>query len=70
MIGFALSTLKQNLLHVFDAQFRVWAGAAFMALALISIEYDEIIAPEMNRLSDAWGSVATDVGRKLASFTL
>lgn len=70
MIGVLLSDLKQTLRDAFDAQFRLWAGAVFMALALVSIQYEEIIAPGVNRLSDAWGHAASDVGRRLTSFTL
>lgn len=70
MIGIALNDFRQTLRETFDAQFRLWAGLAFMALALVAIQYDEIIAPEVTRLSDGWGAVASDVGRKLSSFTL
>ena len=62
--------MRQTLLKLYETQFRMWAGLAFMLAAMAAIEYDEIIAPEMNRISDAWGSVATDFSRRLASFTL
>lgn len=70
MLATFMSDTRQKLRGVFDAQFRLWAGAAFMALALVSIQYEEIIAPGVGRLSDAWGSAASDVGRKLTSFSL
>lgn len=49
---------------------RGMAGAFFMVLALVAIEYDEIFAPSVNRISDAWSATAKDVGGKLTSFTL
>lgn len=72
MFAFAIDWIdtKERLQSAFDGHVRRWAGAAFVALALFAIEYDEFILPEMNRLSDAWGSVATDLGRKLASLAL
>ncbi len=70
MFGIDLNEMKQKLRSVFDGQYRVWAGLAFMLLAMAAIEYDEIIAPEVSRFSDAWGSVATDFSRRLSSFTL
>ena len=72
MLNFALSWpgLKERLDIVLDAYWRRWAGAAFVVLALFAIEYDEIIAPGMHRLSGAWGAAATDIGRKLASLAL
>lgn len=70
MIGIALGDLRQALSEAALRQFRLWAGAAFMALALVAIEYEEVIAPEVGRISDAWSSLASDLGRRLASFTL
>lgn len=67
---FDTTELKQSLRHLFDRQFRRWAGLAFMALAMASIQYDEVIAPEVHRLSDNWSTVATDFSKRLASFTL
>ena len=65
-----LSEAKQKLRRLFDAQWRVLAGVAFVALAMAAIQYEEVIAPEVARLSDGWSTVATDFGRKLSSFTL
>lgn len=62
--------LRATLRSLFDTQFRLWAGMAFMTLALASIQYDEIIAPGVGRISDAWNSATSDLGRTLASFTL
>lgn len=70
MFGFDLGELKQQVQSVFDAQVRLWAGAAFMAAALAAIQYDEIIAPELSRVSDAWTNAAGDFSRRLTSFTL
>ena len=72
MIAYLFDTaeLKHNVRSAFDKQWRMWAGLVFMALAIFAIQYDEVIAPEVNRLSDNWSTVATDFSRKLASFTL
>ena len=72
MFGFALSlrNVRDRLGGVFDAHWRTYAGAAFVAMALLSIEYDEVIAPGMNRVSDAWSSMAGDFSRRLSSLAL
>ena len=62
--------LRATLQSLGDRQFRLWAGMAFMVLAMASIQYDERIAPGVGRISDAWNSAASDLGRTLASFTL
>jgi hypothetical protein len=62
--------LRATLGRLFDTQFRLWAGMAFMTMALASIQYDEIIAPGVGRISHAWTSATSDLGRTLASFTL
>ncbi len=70
MFKIALIELKQNFRSVFDAQLRIWAGVAFMVLATASIQYDEHLAPELNRLNDGFSHVAMDFSKKLSSFTL
>jgi len=65
-----ISDLKATLRRHRDAQFRLWAGMAFVILAMMSIQYDEHIAPGVGRISDAWNTATTDLGRTLASFTL
>jgi hypothetical protein len=60
--------LKATFRSLCDRQFRLWAGMAFMALALASIQYDEIIAPGVGRISEAWNAAASDFSRSLASF--
>lgn len=62
--------LQTTLRGLLDTQLRLWAGMAFMVLAMASIQYDEIIAPGVGRISDAWNSATSDLGRTLASFTL
>lgn len=62
--------MKATFRSLFDTQFRLWAGMAFMTLAMASIQYDEIIAPSVGRISNAWSSATTDLGRSLAGFTL
>lgn len=70
MFKIALIELKQNIDSMFDAQFRAWAGLAFMILATATIQYDERLAPELTRLNDGFSHVATDFSKKLSSFTL
>lgn len=72
MFGYVidLSGVRSLAQRVLDAQWRTYAGLAFMALAMVAIQYDEIIAPEVTRISDAMGGVAADFNRRLASFTL
>jgi len=67
---FDFSDMKQTLRNTMDAQVRLWAGLAFMALAMVSIQYDEVIAPNVERVSDGWSMAATDFSRRLSSFTL
>jgi len=70
MFGSILSDVKQQMRGVWDAQMRIFGGLAFMALAMAAIQYDEIIAPELSRVSDSWSTAATDFSKKLTSFTL
>lgn len=70
MFGHVVADLKQSARRIVDAQWRAMAGLAFMCLAMAAIQYDEIIAPKVERLSDGWSTAATDLGRKLSSFTL
>jgi hypothetical protein len=67
---FALYDMKTRMRGAVDRVFIACASAAFMALAMVTIQYDEVIAPEMARASDVWGSAATDIGRKLSSLAL
>jgi hypothetical protein len=69
MFGHVFAELKQRARRLLDAQWRALAGVAFMCLAMAAIQYDEIIAPEVARLSDGWSSAAAGLGRKLSSFT-
>jgi hypothetical protein len=72
MFGFMIDwpDAKERLRNALDAHWRRWAGAAFMALAMFAIEYEEIIQPGVDRLSGAWGSAASELGRKLTSLAL
>ena len=71
MFGFVidLSGVRTSLRRVADAQWRMLGGLAFMVIAMAAIQYDELIAPEVHRLSDGWSTAATDFRSKLASFT-
>ena len=70
MFGFSLSGLKEHVLATIDAQLRILVGVGFVAMAMAAIEYDEIIAPSVSKISGAWGSVASDLGRKVSSLAL
>ena len=70
MIETRLSDLKQRMREFRDAQYRFWAGAAFVVLAMASIQYEEVIAPGVSRVGDALGGVTQDFRSKLASFSL
>jgi hypothetical protein len=70
MFKIAIIELKQNLRSAFDTHWRGLAGVAFMVMAMAAIQYDERLAPELNRLNDGFSTVATDFSKKLASFTL
>ena len=70
MFKIAFIELKQKLRSVFDTQWHGLAGVAFMVMAMAAIQYDERLAPELNRLNDGFSHAATDFSKKLASFTL
>ena len=63
-----LSDWRDALRDLLAAQTRTWMGAAFVALAMISIQYQEVLAPHVARVSDAWTNTAADLNRKLSSF--
>jgi hypothetical protein len=60
MFGFAigLHDLRTNLHLLLAAQTRTWMGAAFVATALLAIEYDEMVAPHLDRIAHAWSAAA------------
>jgi hypothetical protein len=60
MIGLALGLrdLRERLANSVNNHLRAWAGAAFVALAMLSIQYEEVIAPSVSRISDVWSSTA------------
>jgi hypothetical protein len=60
--------LKDTFRDLFAAQTRSWMGAAFVAVAMFSIQYEEVFAPHVARISDAWTNTAADFNRKLTSF--
>lgn len=66
-INFDWTDVKYQTRRLLDAQWVRFAGAAFVALAMMSIEYEEVIAPGLSRVSGAWASATLDIGRKLAS---
>jgi hypothetical protein len=70
MFGSILNGMQQGLRRAWNAQYRVLAGLAFMALAMVAIQYDEVLAPKVHGLSDGFGAIASDMSRRLTSFTL
>ena len=72
MFGFAidLHDLRQHFHDLIAAQARTWMGAAFVAAAMFSIQYEEVLAPHVARISDAWSSTAADLSRRLSGFSL
>ena len=58
MIGLALdfSDAREAFNNLISTHLRTWIGAAFVALAMLSIQYEEVIAPNVSRISDAWSS--------------
>ena len=70
MIETKLSDLKQRLRDWRDAQVRFWAGAAFVMLAMASIQYEEVIAPGVSRVNDVLSGATDEFRTKLSSFTL
>jgi hypothetical protein len=69
MFGFAID-LREQLHALLAAQARTWMGAAFVAAAMFSIQYEEVLAPHVARVSDAWTNTTADLGRRIASFSL
>jgi len=65
MFGYALSEMRQHTADVGDKLFRFFVGAAFVVLAAASIQYEEQIAPGVERVSDAWSMATTDFSRRL-----
>ena len=59
--------VKRQLRQAFGVLWAGFAGIAFMAMAMVSIEYEEVIAPGVSRISGACSAAAQDFGRKLSS---
>lgn len=72
MFGYVidLSGVKSGLRQLGDTYWRMLGGFAFIVIAMAAIQYDEYIAPEVSRLSDGWSTAATDLSRRVASFSL
>ena len=72
MFGFAidLHDLRERLQDLVAAQTRTWMGAAFVAAAMFSIQYEEVFAPHVTRISDAWTNTTADLSRRISSFSL
>ena len=67
MFGFAidLQDLREHFHGLVAAQARTWMGAAFVAAAMFSIQYEEVFAPHVARVSDAWTNTTADLSRRI-----
>ena len=72
MFGFAidLHDLQEHFGALLAAQARTWMGAAFVAAAMFSIQYEEVFAPHVTRISDAWTNTTADLSRRISSLSL
>lgn len=66
---FRLGAVGEKVRRALDAPWGAVAGMAFTVLAMASIQYDERIAPGVDRISNGWSAVS-EFSRKLTSFTL
>jgi hypothetical protein len=71
MFGFAidLHDLRQHFDDLVATQARTWMGAAFIAVAMFSIQYEEVFAPHVSRITDVWTSATSDISRRIASLS-
>ncbi|MBL8530237.1 MAG: hypothetical protein JNK94_00750 [Hyphomonadaceae bacterium] len=70
MLTMALSDTSDAFRVFIGSQARFWLGAAFVVLALLAIQYEEVIAPEMGRITNSLDAVTADLRTKLSSFAL
>jgi hypothetical protein len=72
MFGFAIDLydLRRALHSLFAAHARTWVGAAFVASAMVSIQYEEMWAPHVARITNVWSSTTADLSRRIANFSL
>ncbi|MBI3437364.1 MAG: hypothetical protein HY054_01700 [Proteobacteria bacterium] len=72
MFGFAidLHDLREHFDSVIAAQARTWMGAAFVAAAMFSIQYEEVLAPHVERISNAWNATTADISRRISGVSL
>ncbi len=72
MFGFAIDLydLKRALRSLVAAHARTWVGAAFVASAMVSIQYEEIFAPHVSRITNMWSSTTADLSRRISGLSL
>ena len=58
MPAFDVHELAESWREISHSLARICLGAVFVALAVISIEYDETIAPTLSRLADGFAASA------------
>ena len=62
MLAIDVHELAQNWRELTHNLARICLGAVFVAIAVISIEYDETIAPSLSRLAEGFSIGAGDLG--------
>jgi len=72
MFGFAIDLydLRDTLRSLVAAHARAWVGAAFVASAMVSIQYEEVFAPHMSRITNMWTTTTADLSRRISGFSL
>ncbi len=72
MFGFAIDLydLRHALRSLVAAHARTWVGAAFVASAMVSIQYEEIFAPHVSRITNMWTTTTADLSRRITALSL
>ena len=72
MFGFAIDLydFRHALRSLVAAHARTWVGAAFVASAMVSIQYEEVFAPHVSRITNMWTTTTADLNRRISSFSL
>lgn len=72
MFGFAIDLydLRHALRALVAGHARTWVGAAFVASAMVSIQYEEVFAPHVNRFTNIWTTTTADLSRRISGFSL
>lgn len=66
-MDFGLSSLLRGALNAARTAASVLASIAFVALAIVAIQYDETVAPKLTSIADNCSTLIADMGRRLTS---